>query len=360
LASPAPLGVPVPPPLPIAVKPAAQTLAGGLEVWKTRAFARLRIPTGRYARLGAALFGAGVVVGIAFAAVVLGGNENAAVEAAAPLSLASAAPKAAAPAPPPVPSADPPAQRPRPAVMGPVPLAKQREEAENKAASGLTQLATAPLSDPTKLPISTFIAPTCRQLLGKSISERRDPKRASVQTSLANRALVLGNVKEAHAAYCLAWAWDRSNADRRLNLATLYLVRRDWAKAAELGQSALELDPENRRARSVVGDAWAALSKTDKAQAALLAAERKQEPSEREIALMVKRDLALAKSVERKRDFLLAERLYRRVLLFAPDHTVALRGVANCLLKLGDARAAAAWARQAQSLERGGGAQRSG
>jgi tetratricopeptide (TPR) repeat protein len=232
--------------------------------------------------------------------------------------------------------------------------------ADNQAANGLTQFAAEPIADPTKPPISTHTAPTCRQLLGKSISERRDPKRATIQTGLANRALVRGNVKEAHAGYCLAWAWDRSNADRRLNLATLYLVRRDWAKAAELGQSAVDLDPQNRRALTVVGDAWAALHKDDKARAALLAAERKQDPSEEEIALMVKRDLALAKGVQRKRDFLLAERLYRRVLLFAPDHVGAMRGVASCLLKLGDARAAAAWARQAQSRARGGVAQRSG
>jgi tetratricopeptide (TPR) repeat protein len=337
-----------------------QTPAGGLEIWKTRALGQLRLPGGRYAKLGAALFGAGVLVGVVGAAVVLGGRDDAPVAASAPASLSSSAPKATDPAPPPAPSSGPPARRVPPAARGPEPLAKKREEADKQAASGLTQFARAPLADPTKLPISTHTAPTCRQLLGKSISERRDPKRATAQTVLANRALVRGNVKEAHAAYCLAWAWDRSNADRRLNLATLYLVRRDWAKAAELGQSAVELDPESRRALTVVGDAWAALHETDKARAALLAAERKQDVSERELALMGKRDLALAKSVERKRDFLLAERLYRRVLLFAPDHVGAMRGVAGCLLKLGDARAAAAWAREAQALARSGVAQRSG
>jgi tetratricopeptide (TPR) repeat protein len=338
--------------LPTAVQRHAPAPATGLDAWKARALAQLRGPNGRYVRLGAGLFGGGVIVGMVAAAALLGGDGNAPVETAAPASVASAAPKAASPAPSAVPATAPPAARPKPAVTGPEPLAKAREAAETKAASGLAQVTDAPVQDPKQLPISSFAAPTCRQLLGKSITERRDPKRAGVQTAVGNRALVRGNVREAHAAYCLAWAWDRSNADRRLNLATLYIVRRDWAKAAELGQSALELEPDNRRALSVVADAWAALHKADKARAALLAAERKPPATEREVALMVKRDLALAKSVERKRDFLLAERLYRRVLLLAPDHAGALRGVAGCLLKHGDARAAAAWARKAQTLER--------
>lgn len=360
LASPRPvLGAPVPPPLPSAVARTENTPVGRLVVLKAKAFAQLRFPTGRYARLGAALFGAGVLVGVIGAAVVLGGDdEDKPVEAVAPVSVASAAPKAVASAPVPVPTSAPPAIRPVPA--GPEPLAKRREADDAKAASALTQLAEEPVPDPKQPPISSFVAPTCRQLLGKSIAERRDPKRATAQTVLANRALVRGSVKEAHVAYCLAWAWDRSNIDRRLNLATLYLVRRDWAKAAELAQSALELDPESRRGLSVVGDAWAALHKTEKARAALLSAERKSEPSERELALMVKRDLALARTVERKGDFSLAERLYRRVLLLDPQHTGAMRGVAACLVRLGDARTAEAWSRKARTLARSGVASRSG
>jgi tetratricopeptide (TPR) repeat protein len=361
MASPAPLvRAPVPPPLPVAAKAGVPAFAGGLEGWARRAFARVRMPSGPYAKLGAALFGAGVLVGVAGAAVVFGGREEPAVEAVAPASLASARPTAVATASAPAQTSEPAAKRPAPVAKGPEPLAKSREVAEDRAAAALAQTTEAPVAKPTQLPISSFVAPTCRQLLGKSITERRDPKRAAVQTTLANRALVRGNVKEAQAAYCLAWAWDRGNVDRRLNLATLYLVRRDWVKAAELGKSALELEPESRRGLSLVGDAWAALHETEKARSALLAAERKAEPSERELTLMVKRDLALAKRVERKRDFALAERLYRRVLLLDPDHAGAMRGVAGCLLKLGDARTAAAWARKAQGLERCGAAARSG
>jgi Flp pilus assembly protein TadD len=62
--------------------------------------------------------------------------------------------------------------------------------------------------------------------------------------------------------------------------------------------------------------------------------------------------MALAQRVERLRDFSLAERLYRRVLLLDPEHAGAVKGVAGCLLKLGDRPAAEAWARKAKALKR--------
>jgi tetratricopeptide (TPR) repeat protein len=339
--------VPVPPPLPTAPKGAEPTSTVGLEIPKPPALGRFRIPGGRYARMGAALFGAGVLVGIAGAAVVLGGRAAPPVETAAPASTAVEHPKAALPS-----SSSSPVLAPAPKPQRTEPVTKPLAPVAAKAESALVQKAVEPSADPTQPPISSFAAPTCRQLLGKSMAERKDPKRATTQTVLANRALLRGNVKEAHSAYCLAWAWDRSNLDRRLNLATLYLVRRDWAKAAELGESALELDPESRRALVIVGDARAALNDSSSARDALLAAERKPSPSARELDLIVRRDLALAKRVERKRDFSLAERLYRRVLVLSPDHTGAMFGVASCLGRLGDRRAAEAWARRAKASAR--------
>jgi tetratricopeptide (TPR) repeat protein len=159
-------------------------------------------------------------------------------------------------------------------------------------------------------------------------------------------------VPEAQAAYCKAFAWDRKNIDRHINLGRFFLFRRDWEKAAEFGQSALELDPKNRRALGVVGDAWAALDKPDEARSAWLAAERKSNASQRELSLMVRRNFALAKRVEKLKDFSLAERLYRRVLLLDAKHTGAMKGIASCLLKVGDYQGAEAWARRADMLKR--------
>jgi Tfp pilus assembly protein PilF len=205
---------------------------------------------------------------------------------------------------------------------------------------------------PSGLPISSTSAPSCHDLLREPPVKRQSAKAARSETLLANRQLMLGNVPLAHAAYCNALTLDRSNIDRHVNLARLYLVRRDWQKAAEYGQSALELDPKSRSALGVVGDAWAALLKTDEARTAWLAAERKPQASPRELRLIAKRNMALATRVARLNDFSLAERLYRRVLLIEPDNADAMKGIAACLLKAGDYRAAEAWARRAHQLER--------
>jgi tetratricopeptide (TPR) repeat protein len=181
--------------------------------------------------------------------------------------------------------------------------------------------------------------------------ERDDPKAALRETRLGNRQLVVGNVPAAQAAYCRAFAWDRSNVDRHVNLGRLFLVRRDWEKAAQYGQSALELDPASPRALGIVGDAWAALSRTDEARSAWLAAEKKTKASRRELDLIARRNMALAKRVERLQDFSLAERLYRRVLLLQPDHIGATQGMASCLARVGDHAAAETWAHKAEQLK---------
>jgi hypothetical protein len=59
--------------------------------------------------------------------------------------------------------------------------------------------------------------------------------------------------------------------------------------------------------------------------------------------------MALAKRVERLQDFSLAERFYRRVLLLEPEHAGAMRGIASCLLRVGDLRAAEDWTRRAEA-----------
>ena len=181
--------------------------------------------------------------------------------------------------------------------------------------------------------------------------KRQSAKAATRETLLGNRQLRLGNIAMAQAAYCNALALDQANADRHVNLGRLYLVRRDWKKAAELGQSALKLDASHRGALGVLGDAWAALNQSAEAKAMLLAAEGKPDATQRDLDLIVRRNLALAKRVASLNDFLLAERLYRRVLLVEPQQVDAMSGIARCLLKAGDLRAAEVWARHAKQLK---------
>jgi Tfp pilus assembly protein PilF len=302
----------------------------------------------RYAKIGVGLFVLGVLVGVGGAAAVMASRAPAAPGAAAGSSVSTLAASAPRPAPALATGAPP-----SPAIETPARVPAAAANAAKPVDAPATQKSVAPAEAPapTALPISSSRAPSCQQLLGEPPVKRQSAKAAGRETLLANRQLVLGNVAMAHAAYCNAFALDRSNVDRHVNLARLYLVRRDWEKAAELAQSGLKLDPDNRRALGVLGDASAALNKSDAALAAMLAAEGKPRATERELRLIVKRNLALAQRVARMSDFLLAERLYRRVLLIDPHEAEAMSGIARCLLKAGDTKAAEAWARQAKQLK---------
>jgi Tfp pilus assembly protein PilF len=306
--------------------------------------------SGRKVTLGLALFVVGVLVGVVGAAAVMKSRVAPALETAAPRASAPAL-QAAAPHPLVREATKPAAEAtPEPSAIERAPKSAAPGEAKPESPAMARTKQTA--RGPSGLPISSTSAPSCHDLLREPPVKRQSAKAARSETLLANRQLMLGNVPLAHAAYCNALTLDRSNIDRHVNLARLYLVRRDWQKAAEYGQSALELDPKSRSALGVVGDAWAALLKTDEARTAWLAAERKPQASPRELRLIAKRNMALATRVARLNDFSLAERLYRRVLLIEPDNADAMKGIAACLLKAGDYRAAEAWARRAHQLER--------
>jgi len=336
-AEPPPLPLlPALPPPPSAPGASAQTRAVALEIPKRLAATLRRLLGERYAQIGIGIFAVGVLVGVAGAVTVMKtGAPPVLVARAAP---AAVSPKLAALALPQLPAIE---------------LARQPDiwaeaKAEHVAAGEAPKTAV----DSIEPPVSSSKAPSCRELLGKSLAERHDPKRALRETRLGNRALVRGDVPEAQAAFCKALFWDRRNIERHVNLGRLFLVRRDWAKAAELGQSALELDAENRSALGLMGDAWAALNKTKEARRVWLLAEGKPKASASELRLIVRRNMALGQRVERLRDFGLAERFYRRALLLEPEHAGAMRGLAGCLHRVGDHRAADVWARRAEAPKR--------
>jgi Tfp pilus assembly protein PilF len=301
-------------------------------------------PGSRLAKRGVGLFLLGVLVGIAGAAIALTQRATPPAPTASPTPPVIA--QAAAPAT---------AARALTAVTDPLPHPAIETPRAAPPIIEPKKLAPEPAPEPElpALPVSRSQAPSCQQLLGEPPVKRQSTKAATRETQLANRQLVLGNVAMAHAAYCNAFALDQANVDRHVNLARLYLVRRDWEKAAALGQSGLKLDPKHRGALGVLGDAWAALNKSGEARKMMLAAEGKPDATARELKLMVRRNLALAQRVARLNDFLLAERLYRRVLLVDPRQAEAASGVARCLLKAGDFRAAEAWARHARQLKSG-------
>jgi tetratricopeptide (TPR) repeat protein len=195
-------------------------------------------------------------------------------------------------------------------------------------------------------------------MLGNEFAEKGDPSAALAQTQIGNRELVRGNAAASQAAFCKAASWDGAKIERWLNLAQLFLVRRDARKAIESAERALALDAKNARALEITGDAWARLGQLTEARRAYLASEGRPEPDESTRQWMVRRDLDEAHRSARSRDFVRTERFFRRVVVFDPEHAGAARGVAMCLRKLDDPSGAEAWTRRAEVLERSGGEQR--
>jgi tetratricopeptide (TPR) repeat protein len=289
----------------------------------------------RYTTLAVAIFAAGMLVGGVSGAILVKGRTTGAAGVAA-RSISS---PEAVPAPRPTATASEHAREPRDSVS----------DAEQPARSH----AKAPAGSFTA-PVPKSNAPTCEKLLGDRFAQRNDPRGAARQALLAKRALRRGDIDAAQVSACQALAWDHASVDAHVNLARLFLVRRDWEQAVRYGESALELEPASRRALGVVGDALAALNDAAEARKAWLAAERRVDANPAALDLIVRRDLALARRVERKHDFSLAERLYRRVLLLRPDDAAATRGVATCLAKAGHYEAAEVWARRAEGLGQNG------
>lgn len=177
-------------------------------------------------------------------------------------------------------------------------------------------------------------APSCKELLGKAHVEKRDPAAAFDQTQLGQRELVRGNVVGTQRAFCKAALWDETNAERWLNLAQIFLIRRDGSKAADCARTALELQPSSSRALTTLGDASAMLGKTADARQAYLTAENRSEPDPAALRLMIRRDMEEAQRMVKRRDFVRAERLFRRVTTFDAGHAEARAGLSTCLAKL--------------------------
>jgi tetratricopeptide (TPR) repeat protein len=200
------------------------------------------------------------------------------------------------------------------------------------------------------IPGSSMSVPSCRELLGSAFIEKSAAAAAYDETLLGTRQLVHGNLDAAQRAYCNASLWDRGNVERWLNLSQLFLLRRDATQAGEAARAALALQPENARALNLAGDAWAMLGKPAEARAAYLAAEKRGEPDAKTLRLLVQRDFEEASRSAALRDYARAERLFRRVVVFAPEHAAASSGVASCLAKLGQAQLAETWTRRSGAL----------
>lgn len=219
------------------------------------------------------------------------------------------------------------------------------------------QAQNAPLIEPPPLAPagkdeSGYVAPTCASLLDAlQLDAGNFPGAAYEQQVLGAKALVQGRVDDAQLAYCKAVRWDAQNPQAHIDLAQLFLIRKDGAAAAEEARKAVELDPKSGRAHSLLGDGLVRIGDHVGAkQAWLLAAEVDADDAGKLQALLL-RNLREAEASLKKKDISRAERFFRRAIVMDPDNLAASRGLAACLNQLGDGAAAVRWAQRALARE---------
>lgn len=253
----------------------------------------------------------------------------AAASAAAP-PVAEAAAKPAAPTPAaPSAAAEPPAA----AAAMPPPPETVRKAPIGKDESGTVAPTCAALLDPLQLDVGNF------------------PGAAYEQQVAGSKALVQGKVDDAQIAYCKAVRWDSKNPQSHIDLAQLFLIRKDGAAAAEEARNAVELDPNSGRAQSLLGDGLVRIGDHDGAKQAWLLAAGVDPNDTAKFKALINRNLHEAEASLKKKDVARAERFFRRAIVLEPDSLEASRGLAAVLNQLGDGHAAVRWVQRALARE---------
>jgi Flp pilus assembly protein TadD len=229
-----------------------------------------------------------------------------------------------------------------------------QQHVENPAGLPKASVDALPSADVPDLPLldgSGSKAPTCDELLAGTLPPAKPDINAAYQQKLsASRELVRGDVDATQTALCRASRLAPNNPEILHDMAQLLLIRRDGAAAAEWAQRSVDLDPNNSRARALLGDALARTGRPAQAQEAWLAASHVAASDAAAVDLLIQMDFLEAERTLKRRDYRRAERFFRRVVSLKPTHATANAGLAAALLKLGDSRAADTWARRAVTL----------
>lgn len=295
-------------------------------------------------RLGITKPMAGVLLGLAcaqglLAAWFLGSLSKKSHADAAP--SASVAVAAAAPAKAPVPEA-----------AAQAPAAPAAPPAASAAAAALPPPPEAVRKAPLGKDESGTVAPTCAALLDPlNLDQGNFPGAAYEQQVAGSKALVQGKVDDAQVAYCKAVRWDAKNPQAHIDLAQLFLIRKDGAAAAEEARSAIELDPNSSRAQSLLGDGLVRIGDHDGAKQAWLLAAGVDPKDPAKFKALLTRNLHEAEASLKKKDVARAERFFRRAIVLEPDSLEASRGLAAVLNQLGDGHAAVRWVQRALARE---------
>jgi DNA-binding NarL/FixJ family response regulator/Tfp pilus assembly protein PilF len=199
---------------------------------------------------------------------------------------------------------------------------------------------------------SGTVAPTCASLIDPlNLDEGNFPGAAYEQQAVAAKALVQGRVDEAQLAYCKAVRWDAKNPQAHIDLAQLFLIRKDGAAAAEEARAAVELDPNSGRAQSLLGDGLVRIGDHEGAKQAWLLAAGVDPNDQAKFKALLERNLHEAEASLKKKDVARAERFFRRAIVLDPESLEASRGLAAVLNQLGDGAAAVRWAQRALARE---------
>jgi Flp pilus assembly protein TadD len=162
------------------------------------------------------------------------------------------------------------------------------------------------------------------------------------------KAVVRGDVREAHEAYCRAIQADPHNGSAQSELARLLLIQRDAKAGLRQVRTALELDPDSRVLQGLLGDALARLGRNEPARRAWLL-EAQLDGGDADKAL-VATYLRAARQFKNRHTWAGAERYYRRVAVFDPSNLEASLGIARALHGLGELDEARRWTAYAAKL----------
>jgi Flp pilus assembly protein TadD len=128
------------------------------------------------------------------------------------------------------------------------------------------------------------------------------------------------------------------------------LIRRDGAAAADWARQGLKLEPTSTKGQSLVGDGLARVGDFDGARRAWYAAASVNNPSTEEVQQLFLRAMKEAEQALSGRDYMRAERFFRRAAILDSQNAAAHRGLAVALLRAGEAGGALGWAKRAAEL----------
>jgi Flp pilus assembly protein TadD len=191
-------------------------------------------------------------------------------------------------------------------------------------------------------------APSCKELLGPEPPKASDAAHAAFQARRAGRqAIVRGDLRAAHTAFCRAALFASDDPGIALDLALVLLLQRDNDQALDRARFAAEHEPRSLAAKDALGDALARTGNEAEARSAWLAAARIDASDEAGVRAIVTREMKLADKSMRHGDLVTAERAFRRAAILEPKSNASASGLALVLLELGDVSASLQWARRA-------------